>query len=86
MMSLETLLASAFGGLCVIGIGLLLRTSYRTADTLGEIRSSMATITATLSGVVLRVDALDRWKDQEQARQLASLQKAFDDYKQEHTP
>lgn len=83
-MTLETLLASAFGGLCVIGIGLLLRTSYRTADTLAEIRSSMATITATLSGVALRVDALDRWKDQEQARQLSTALKALDDYRQEH--
>lgn len=90
-MTIETMLASALGGLLVIAIGLLLRNSYRTADKLDEIKSSqsattasLASISSTLAGVVLRVDALDRWKDDEQKRQLAALQKALDDYREEH--
>lgn len=90
-MTIEAMLASSLGALIVIAIGLLLRNSYRTADKLDEIRTSvadskatLAAISSTLSGVVLRVDALDRWKDDEQKRQLTALQKALDDYREEH--
>lgn len=65
-----------------VGIGALLRNSQRQGDKLGDVATSLASISATLAGVVLRVDALDRWKDSVQERENADLRAEVADLKQ----
>lgn len=55
------------------GIGLLIRNSQRQGDKIDGVATALASISATLSAVVTRVDALDRWKDAVQQRENDDL-------------
>ena len=71
-----------------IGMGAMLRNSYkqsekidRVNDKLAEQNTTLATIATTLASVVVRVDALDRWKDMMQQRENDSLRAEVEELK-----
>ena len=71
-----------------LGIGGLWRNASRQSDKIdmltekvSEQNTTLATIATTLASVVVRVDALDRWKDMMQQRENDSLRAEVEDLK-----
>lgn len=71
-----------------LGIGGLWRNASRQSDKIdmltekvSEQNTTLATIATTLASVVVRVDALDRWKDMMQQRENDSLRAEVEELK-----
>lgn len=75
---------SFLGALSLAGIGHLVRSNSRQSEKLEAVATTLAAISATLSQVVLRVDALDRWKDAMQQRETDELRAENAELRQNH--
>lgn len=75
---------SFLASLSLLGIGHLIRANAETRKEMKEIAVTLASIRAALSQVVLRVDALDRWKDAMQQRETDELRAENAELRQNH--